>query len=197
LVVGNEQWASSDEAFEYGTGLLSDGEITLRALHDSDLGQLTAWWNSPDWGALQQRIVKPRPEAPVEQMFRDWSANKPLGDAGFSVVRSATDELLGHVTLYGASLPERAASFAIIVGPDHVGRGVGPRATRLTLSYGFRELGLNRIELRAWAFNTRAIRAYEKAGFVVEGRRREAVFHDGRFHDELIMGVLARDFFAV
>ncbi|MFC4244936.1 GNAT family N-acetyltransferase [Gryllotalpicola reticulitermitis] len=190
------QWSSSDEAFQYGGRLLTDGEITLRALRESDLSTLVAWWNSPEWAGLQQRIVKPRPEAPIEEMLRNWSANKPLGDTGFCIVSNEGGELLGHLTLHGASLPERCASFAILIGPDHVGHGIGPKATLLALSYGFRELGLNRIELRAWAFNTRAIRAYEKAGFVVEGRRRDAVFHDGRFHDELIMSVLARDYFA-
>ncbi|QAY60465.1 N-acetyltransferase [Microbacterium protaetiae] len=190
------QWSSSDEAFEYGSGLLTDGTVALRALRPADLSELVTWWNSPEWASLQQRIIKPRPDTPIEEMFQTWSTNKPLGDTGFSIVSHHSGDLLGHLTLYGASLPARSASFAIMVGPEHVGHGIGPKATLLALSYGFRELGLNRVELHAWAFNTRAIRAYEKAGFVVEGRRREAVFHDGRFHDELIMSVLARDYFA-
>jgi len=192
--VSEAQWSSSDEASEYGGRLLTDGEITLRALTESDIPSLVAWWNRPEWAGLQQRIIKPRPDGPIEEMFRNWSANKPLGDSGFSIVSNDSGELFGHLTLYGASLPERRASFAILIGPDHVGHGIGPKATQLALSYGFRELGLNRIELHAWAFNTRAIRAYEKAGFTIEGRRREAVFHDGRFHDELMMSVLARDY---
>jgi len=187
------QWSSSDDAAGYGARLLTDGEITLRALQEPDLRLLATWWNDPEWAALQQRVIKPRPDAAIEEMFRDWSENKPSSDVGFSIVSSHGGELLGHLTLYGMSLPERCASFAILLGPDHVSQGIGLRATRLALTYGFRELGLNRIELRVWAFNTRAIRAYEKTGFVVEGRRREAVFHDGRFHDELIMSVLARD----
>lgn len=189
------QWSASDEASGYGASLLTDGEITLRALGESDLPNLIAWWNHPEWAALQQRVIKPRPDGPIEEMFRNWSTNKPLGDAGFSIVSNDSGELLGHLTLYGASLPERCASFAILISPAHVGQGIGPKATELALSYGFRELGLNRIELHVWAFNTRGIRAYEKAGFVLEGRRREAVFHDGRFHDELIMSVLAHDYF--
>lgn len=191
------QWGSSDEAFEYGARLLDDGVVALRALRDSDLSMLATWWNNPAWAALQQLIVKPRPDAPVEDMVREWSANKPIGDTGFSVADAKTGALFGHLTLFGANLPARAATFAILIGPEFVGRGIGTRATRLALSYGFRELGLNRIELHVWAFNTRAIRAYEKAGFVTEGRRRQAVFHDGRFHDELIMSVLADEFFAV
>jgi RimJ/RimL family protein N-acetyltransferase len=63
------------------------------------------------------------------------------------------------------------------------------------LGYGFRELGLNRIELRTWAFNSRAIAAYTKAGFTVEGRRCEVLFHDGVFYDERIMSILAAEYF--
>lgn len=190
------QWSSSDAAFEYGGTLLTDGEIALRPLLEDDLDCRLAWWNDPAWAALQQRIIKPRPDAGIAEMFRNWSENKAPGEAGFRIVAHESGELLGHLALYGGVIPDRAATYAIIVGPDHVGRGIGTRATRLALSCGFRELGLNRIELRVWAFNPRAVRAYEKADFVIEGRRREAVFHDGSFHDELIMSVLARDWFA-
>ena len=194
--MSTSQWTSSDEASEYGGRLLSDGRVALRALEEADLNQLVAWWNSPDFAALQQRVVKPRPVLSLAAMFRDWSSNPPVGNTGFSIVAADSGELLGHLTIHGADARDRCADFAIILGPDQVGRGIGPRATRLALAYAFRELGLNRVQLHAWAFNTRAVRAYEKAGFVVEGRRREAVFHDGRFHDELLMGVIARDFFA-
>ncbi len=43
------------------------------------------------------------------------------------------------------------------------------------------------------AFNHRAQAAYRKAGFREEGRRRDAVFHDGRYLDEIVMSVLAKD----
>ncbi|MBC8249877.1 MAG: GNAT family N-acetyltransferase, partial [Anaerolineales bacterium] len=43
-------------------------------------------------------------------------------------------------------------------------------------------------------FNPRAIRCYEKCGFRHEGRLREARFSDGRYHDELMMGILREEF---
>jgi ribosomal protein S18 acetylase RimI-like enzyme len=49
----------------------------------------------------------------------------------------------------------------------------------LIVGYGIEELGLHRIELEVFAFNPRAQRAYEKAGFVVEGVRRDALRWDG------------------
>ena len=73
------------------------------------------------------------------------------------------------------------------------GRGLGTEATRLIVGYGIEELGLHRIELGVYSFNPRAQRAYEKAGFVVEGVRREALLWDGEWVDSIVMSVLASE----
>jgi RimJ/RimL family protein N-acetyltransferase len=59
------------------------------------------------------------------------------------------------------------------------------------LRLAFEDLGLYRVGLAVFEFNRRAIRAYEKAGFRVEGRLREAIVRDGRRWDEISMGVVA------
>jgi RimJ/RimL family protein N-acetyltransferase len=40
-------------------------------------------------------------------------------------------------------------------------------------------------------YNGRAIRAYEKAGFVEEGRLRSAIYRDGNYFDRIMMGILS------
>jgi RimJ/RimL family protein N-acetyltransferase len=80
-----------------------------------------------------------------------------------------------------------------MIGSEHVDRGYGTDAVRLLTRYGFREMGLNRIEIQVHAFNQRARAVYRKIGYREEGVRRETVFHDGRFHDQVIMSALARD----
>jgi RimJ/RimL family protein N-acetyltransferase len=59
------------------------------------------------------------------------------------------------------------------------------------LEHAFVRLGLHRVGLSVFAFNERAIRAYRKVGFREEGRLREAIWRDGRYWDELQMGILA------
>ncbi|CEA08291.1 Putative ribosomal N-acetyltransferase YdaF [Arthrobacter saudimassiliensis] len=184
------QFETVEDARVYGASLLAGARVRLRALADTDLPALAAWWADPAASALQTATVRPRPEGSFEQMFRQWSGNGDPGSVGFSIEARDTGQLIGHVTLYGAALPERAATLAIILGTEHSGQGYGPDAVRTAVGYGFRQMGLNRIELRTWAFNTRARRAYESAGFKEEGRRRQAAFFDGRFHDEVIMAVL-------
>lgn len=183
----------TDSALAYGSALLRGERVRLRALADSDLDPLVEWWRNSDSAVLQQATVAPRPAASLREMFQAWSRNDSPGGAGFSI-DDETGRLIGHATMWGAALPARIATFAIILGPDAVGRGYGTDATRAMLRYAFDEIGVHKVELRAWAFNGRAIRAYEKAGFVREGVRRAVAFHGGRFHDEVLMGVLAEEF---
>ena len=61
------------------------------------------------------------------------------------------------------------------------------------LDHAFGTLGLHRIALYVFEFNERAIRAYRRCGFVVEGRSRESIWRDGRWWDELAMSVLESD----
>jgi RimJ/RimL family protein N-acetyltransferase len=103
--------------------------------------------------------------------------------------------LLGLVRLDRVDLVDRRASLAIgLLRLEDQGRGIGTEAARRVLAYGFAELGLHRVSLRVLADNCRAIRSYEKCGFRVEGRERETVFLDGTWHDDLIMGLLSREF---
>ena len=61
------------------------------------------------------------------------------------------------------------------------------------VDHAFGTLGLHRIALYVFEFNERAIRAYQRCGFVVEGRSRESIWRDGRWWDELAMSVLESD----
>ena len=55
-------------------------------------------------------------------------------------------------------------------------------------------MDLHRISLRVIDYNERAIRCYKSVGFVEEGRERETAFIQGRWRDDLIMGLLDREF---
>ncbi|MFG6501922.1 GNAT family N-acetyltransferase [Microbacterium sp. P05] len=183
---------SPDSALRYGATLLRGEQVALRATTDSDIETLTDWRMLPDWAVLQQNMVRPESRPAIREMFTRWSTNDSPAGVGLSI-DNADGTFIGHATLWGAALPTRIARFAIVIGPDFIGRGYGTDATRVMLRYAFEELGVHKVELEAWAYNTRAIRAYEKAGFVREGVRRAAAFHRGAFHDSVLMGVVLED----
>lgn len=167
--------------------------VGLRPLRDSDLDSLVAWWSDPQ--TLARQTSGPfiaQPAAEVAAQFRTWSANVG-SDVGLAVVELATGELIGHVALFGATVKDRRATLGILIGAPYQGRGLGTDAVRTIVDYGFTELGLHRIELSVNGDNPAAIAAYRKAGFIEEGRLRESLFRAGRWHDDVRMGMLARE----
>jgi RimJ/RimL family protein N-acetyltransferase len=110
------------------------------------------------------------------------------------VVAGPRDEPIGLVSLWDRPIPQEAAEISIWVGQGHRDEGKGTEALRLALRYAFGDLKLHKVYLRVLAYNTRAIRAYQKAGFRPEGTLREEMRVDGQWHDLLYMGVLAPEF---
>lgn len=185
---------STDSARSYAAGLLRGDLVHLRPLAEEDLPLLDAWWHDMASAPLQRGVVVPRSTGSAVEQFRSWSSNDATtADVGLSVVERATGQLAGHVTLWGATWWDRSAEAAVILGPDHQGRGLGPDALAVLLRYAFDELGLHRVSIKAWAFNDRALAAYRRAEFTEEGRLREVGFHAGAWHDHVLLAVLEHE----
>ena len=125
----------------------------------------------------------------------EWLATTPQkeGRVDLAVISKSSGELLGEVVLNEIDDDNRCGNLRIGLRSSFFGQGYGPEAMRLVIVYGFEVLGLHRIELEVFAFNDRAIRAYEKLGFRREGVRREALFQDGRYHNAITMALLDRE----
>lgn len=86
----------------------------------------------------------------------------------------------------------RSAEFGMFIGEkQHWGKGLGTEVTKLLVNYAFQTLNLHRIWLKVDSENQAAIHCYEKAGFIREGLSRHEVFHNGCYHDLLLMSILA------
>ncbi|MGC9538183.1 GNAT family N-acetyltransferase [Streptomyces sp. UG1] len=129
------------------------------------------------------------------ERLRSWygSRSEQPDRLDLAVTDRATGELVGEVVLYEWDPKARSCIFRTLIGPRGRGRGLGTEATRLIVGYGFEQLGLHRIQLEVYGHNHRALRVYEKAGFVVEGVRREADLRGGQWVDWVVMAVLDRE----
>lgn len=102
---------------------------------------------------------------------------------------------VGTESLHSISWQDRRARLAIgIFDRRFWSHGYSTEATRVLLRYGFGHLGLHRVDLRVLDYNTRAIRSYEKCGFIREGLERESAFVDGSWRDDVIMGILEEEY---
>ena len=130
-----------------------------------------------------------------EEIERFFAARVVGTDAlAMAVHERATNRLIGTCAFSQLDGDNGSALFHITIGEkDAWGHGYGTEATWLMLRHAFETLGLHRIGLFVFEFNERAIRAYERCGFVIEGRARESIWRNGRWWDELAMSVLESD----
>ena len=73
-------------------------------------------------------------------------------------------------------------------------RGFGSESCGLLLKYAFKKINLNSVQLGVNANNQRAIKAYEKVGFVKEGNRREFLYCNGEYCDMMVFSVLRSEY---
>lgn len=106
-----------------------------------------------------------------------------------------TDRLIGDVRLDRIDMQDKRASLAIgILDQECLGKGLGTEVIMLVLGHAFRDLKLHRISIRVLSYNARALRCYQKCGFLIEGRERETAFINGQWYDDFIMGLLEHEF---
>jgi RimJ/RimL family protein N-acetyltransferase len=184
------------QAFSYGDSILAGERVRLRGVRDDDLPTLARWEMDAGRTATLRTWVIPPSEAAAREFIAMKSANDK-DDVGFAVETLDDAPLLvGMIGIWGAHPKDRCAEFGIALGREYIGRGYGSDATQVMVGYGFREMGLHRIQLSVASFNLAGIRAYQKAGFVEEGRHRESVLHDGRWYDDVLMSILDHEWAA-
>lgn len=115
-------------------------------------------------------------------------------EALFALLDGVEGPCIGHVGLYRIDHRVRSCEFAILIGDKSKwGLGVGRNATKWIVSYAFRELNMNRVELTVLGSNERALKLYESLGFQREGLKREAQYKNGKYHDVIEMSILRRE----
>ncbi len=171
--------------------MLFGESVRLRAIEREDIPTFVRWFNDPEvrrYLLMYEPLSKAREE-------RWFEAHLDKQNEFIFAIEVRTEEgwvHIGNIGLHRVDWKNRNATLGIALGEKaYWGRGYGTDAVRTALRFAFQELNLHRVELEVVADNLRAIRCYEKAGFVREGTRREAIFRDGRYHDAHVMAVLA------
>jgi RimJ/RimL family protein N-acetyltransferase len=101
------------------------------------------------------------------------------------------ERVIGGISLEGIRWTHRDCFVGIGLGDrEFWGKGYGTDAMRIILRYAFTELNLHCVSLDVFEYNQRGVHSYEKAGFVLEGRKRGLILREGRRWDVLYMGIL-------
>ena len=119
-------------------------------------------------------------------------------DYYFFSIRTLAENVPIGVTMVRVGWVNADGIIGIAIGDrDRWGKGFGTDAIRLLVQYAFLELNLRRVTLGVNAYNARAIRSYEKVGFVREGVFRGDVKRENQRFDSLMMGLLHEEWLAL
>lgn len=169
--------------------MLQGKRVVLRPIEREHLPNYVRWFADPDvltyFGpylpmnlAQEEAWYEGQNVDPSRLNFAVEMDGQHIGGAGFAFV----DHRSQHAEV-GLFIGEKALW----------DQGLGQDILTTLVTYGFEQLNLHRIYLRVFAENARAIHAYEKVGFVHEGRFRESEWRHGRWHDMLFMSILRRE----
>jgi diamine N-acetyltransferase len=169
-------------------------QVRLRAMDKADIPFFVKWLNDPE---VKQglSLYMPLSITEEEKWFETILEREPYERPMAIEIQPDPDIdewiFVGNASFFGFDWLSRVAEFGIHIGEkEYWDKGFGTRILKLFCKFGFETLNLNRLWLRVFETNQRAIRAYEKAGFSIEGRYRQGQFLDGKYVDVIIMSVL-------
>lgn len=182
---------SGQDVDEWKVEMIYGERIRFRAVEKTDIPKFYEWINDPEVteGLL---INLPRSFADEESWFENVAkgeqAERPMA---IDIKENDGWRLIGNCGLFHIEWINSIAEFGIMIGDKSVwDKGYGTETVKLILQHGFETLNLNSIFLRVHSTNLRAIKAYEKAGFVLDGTMRQAVYKHGNYVDVHFMSVL-------
>ena len=156
----------------------ADVDFLLEVLADDDVRQFLGPRTAATRDDVLAEIERSLAESASFGRFVIDVDGEPAGMLGFHVVneRSRIARL------------ERLA-----IHPDFRGRRLSDEAARLFQRLLIEEFGYHRLELEIYAFNERACAHAERAGFVREGRKRQAYLKDGEWVDTVLYALIPED----
>ena len=165
--------------------------VTLRARTEADHDVL--YRLAADLATWEER--NPSPPAPLTRSAYDARLARADSDESGNVrfVIEVDGVAVGTIGLFEVDGYARHAEVGIALVPEARGRGIGTTAITQLVDFAFTRHNLRRLHLQAIASNVGALRAYERAGFAVEGRLREHAWVRGAYEDIVLMGLLRSD----
>ncbi|KPI12904.1 GCN5-related N-acetyltransferase [Actinobacteria bacterium OV450] len=173
--------------------MLKGNKVGLRARHEEDVPILRTELFNDVVNASRAEGGPWRPIAPDSKDPRVVVDETEQKHVTFSVVELEGDTLVGTANLWGIDNHNRSAHIGLGLLPSARGKGYGTDVVAVLTHYGFVVRGLQRLQIETLSDNEAMLRSAERNGFVREGVLRSSAWVMGEFLDEVLLGLLARD----
>jgi ribosomal-protein-serine acetyltransferase len=111
----------------------------------------------------------------------------------YNAVIVQADKIIGCTGFPEIDWQDHWAHIGYWLDREHTGKGIMTNAVRALTTYAFEALELNRIEIRCASGNVASAAIPQRLGFVHEGTLRDLRLLHGTYVDDLVFGMLAKD----
>jgi RimJ/RimL family protein N-acetyltransferase len=170
--------------------ILKGKEIILKPIKTSEAGNYLRWFNDPEINRYltidgkqlnlvkEIQYIKNALKSKTKYNWAIYTSNMHIGSTGLEL-----------------NFQHNKATWGIFIGEkDYHNQGLGTDTLKMILNFCFKRLKLNRVELGVFSYNQRGYRCYEKCGFKFEGVKKQAILKNGKYIDEIMMGILRKDY---
>jgi RimJ/RimL family protein N-acetyltransferase len=165
--------------------------VLLRPVTPADVTQRYCdWLNDP---AVNQYLETRFVRQTLDGIAGYVQAQLASGDSALlAIVQRATAQHVGNLRIGAIDWHHRTATVALFIGDRSAwGAGLGSDAIRLATDVAFAQLGLRKLTARCYAVNHASIRAFERAGWLHEGRQRQQFISNEGVIDGVWLGIAA------
>ena len=161
---------------------------TLRPWRVGDEASLARFANNRNV-SRNLRDIFPYPYTPADATAWIERVKDESPTQNFAIVVDGS--AVGGISIrLGEDVYRRSAEVGYWLGEPFWSRGIASEALRAVTDHAFATFDVTRLEAGVFGWNPASARVLEKAGYVLEGRLRNAVVKDGRMGDRLIYGLL-------
>lgn len=153
----------------------SDAPVLARLLNDREVTAGVGGWSFPVSVASQREFALAPSGNTQRWLIEHLDGDHPVGMTG----------------LWDVDMRNRRALAGIKILPEYQRQGIGVEVMRLVESFAFDEVNLRRLYTSILASNNGSLALFERTlGWKREGLLRSSVFRQGRYHDEVLLGLL-------
>jgi len=176
---------------------LYEGEsVRLRAYRKEDIPAVLDVINDPEVKLYLTPGIPFPYRLEDEAKWYDEMGKDPSKSYSFAIERKEDGQYLGGCGYNEIDWHNSVVTVGIFLSSKWHGKGYGTDTMRVLTSFVFKEMPVNKIALKVFAFNKRGIRSYEKCGFKTDGVLRQHAFRNGEYHDEVVMSLLRSEWSA-
>lgn len=155
--------------------------MKLRRLEEKDADGMLEWMQDPEIQKVFRFNAEEADKEAVLSFIREAKISLDAGENIHYAISDDNDEYLGTISLKNVDLVNKNAEYAISLRRMAQGKGIASKATYEILRIAFEQYHLEKVYLNVLADNQKAIRLYEKCGFIYEGEFRKHLFLRGEY----------------